>query len=60
MDWAARNNHLHIIQWLYEHRTVGMTKDALDTAIKYKMRVRQWLREHYERLLNPDLSTVTD
>jgi hypothetical protein len=44
MDGAARNNHLHVVEWLHEHRTEGCTTEAMDRAGSCEM--MRWLHEN--------------
>jgi hypothetical protein len=42
MDYAAREGHLEVVQWLQANRSEGCTTDAMDFAVD---------REHFELLL---------
>ena len=48
MDWAARNGHLDIVQWLHLNRSEGCTTEAMDWAANNgRLDVLKWL--HFNR-----------
>ncbi|KDO31753.1 hypothetical protein SPRG_03673 [Saprolegnia parasitica CBS 223.65] len=47
MDWAASAGHLHVVQYLHQHRREGATTDALDNAAKHgHLAVVEFLDRH--------------
>ena len=47
MDFAAKNGHLYIVQWLHENRSEGCTEYAINFAANNgHLHMVQWLREN--------------
>ncbi|KAL3662969.1 hypothetical protein V7S43_011913 [Phytophthora oleae] len=47
MDSAAEFGHLHVVQWLHQHREEGCTTDAMDmAACNGHLHIVQWLHEN--------------
>ena len=44
MDFAARNGHLHVVQWIHNNRREGCSKSAMDGASENgHLHIVQWL-----------------
>lgn len=47
MDGAATNGHLHVVEWLHWHTTMGCTTNAMDGAARNgHLKIVQWLHVH--------------
>src|SRR3546814_7943009 len=47
MDYAAKNGHLEIVEFLHEHRTEGCTAQAMNYAAKAgHLAIVEWLHKN--------------
>lgn len=50
MDWAARNNHVDVLEWLNANRSEGCSPAAVNMAAEAgNMEALLWLDEHYSQ-----------